>query len=259
MNDMTTPRRRPRSPRAPRRTAMICEQIKDWIVAEKLRPGDRLPGEKALIERFHASKGTMREALRLLEAQGLIATRTGPGGGTFVKALDEKQAMELLANYFFFRQPTIADIYAVRCQLEPEMAASLAGRLSEADYERLQETMRVYDHTPRTVGEEYQQRMAELDFHTVLAEICPNPVLGFICGFLQTLLKNLAVCRRIYDRPNPALRETGLSYQKRLIAALRAGDGEAARTIMHEHMLAARRYMEACEAEFRADFLRLQR
>ncbi|WP_163265391.1 FadR/GntR family transcriptional regulator [Chelativorans alearense] len=250
---------RARPPRGPKRPAVISDEIKDWIVTQNLKPGDRLPQEKALIERFRASKGTMREALRSLEAQGLVTTRTGPGGGIFVAALEDTRAMELLANYFFFRQPSIADIYTVRCQLEPELAASLVGRLAEEDYQRLEETMRVYDHPAETVGEEYQQRMAELDFHAVLAELCPNPVLGFMCGFLQNLLRNLTVCRRIYDRPNPALRETGLSYQTRLIAALKAGDGESVRSIMYKHMLSAWRYMEACEAEMKTDFLRLGR
>ncbi|WEX08211.1 FCD domain-containing protein [Chelativorans sp. AA-79] len=250
-------RSRNRPPRGPKRPAVICDEIKDWIVKQNLKPGDRLPQEKVLIERFRASKGTMREALHSLEAQGLVTTRTGPGGGIFVSALGENRAMELLANYFFFRQPSLADIYAMRCQLEPELAASLVGRLGEEDYQRLEETMRVYDHPAETVGEEYQQRMAELDFHAVLAELCPNALLGFMCGFLQTLLRNLTVCRRIYDRPNPALRETGLSYQTRLIEALKAGDAESVRSIMYKHMLSAWRYMEACEAETKADFLRL--
>lgn len=250
---------RSRPPRGPKRTAVICEEIKDWIVAQRLKPGDPLPQERALIERFRASKGTMREALRSLEAQGLVTTRTGPGGGVFVAALEESRAMELLGNYFFFRQPSIADIYTVRCQLEPELAASLVGRLGDADYRRLEETMRVYDHPAETVGEEYRQRMAELEFHTALTELSPNPVLGFMCGFLQNLLRDLTVCRRIYDRPNPELRETGLSYQIRLIEALKAGDAESVRSIMYKHMLSAWRYMEACEAEVRTDFLRLRK
>lgn len=250
---------RSKLPRGPKRPAAISEEIKDWIVTHKLKPGDPLPQEKALLERFRASKGTMREALRSLEAQGLVTTRTGPRGGVFVAALDRSRAMELLGNYFFFRQPSIADMYTARCQLEPEMAASLVGRLSDDDFLRLEETMRVYDHPAETVGEEYQQRMAELDFHAVLAELCPNPVLGFMCGFLQNLLRDLTVCRRIYDQPNPALREAGLSYQTRLITALRAGDAESVRSIMYKHMLSAWRYMEACEAEVRADFLRLRK
>ena len=100
------------------------------------------------------------------------------------------------------------------------------------------------------------QRMAELDFHSVLAELCPNPVLGLYCSFLQTLLRELVVCRRIYDVSHPELRDSGLHYQLRLLRALRAGDGDAARAIMAEHMEAARAYMVRMEASIEGGFLR---
>lgn len=240
-----------------RRTDEICDRIKDWIVEREMSPGDRLPQEQSLIAEFGASKGTVREALKSLETQGLIRTRTGPGGGAFVAELDGDRAMELLANFFFFKQPSISDIYQLRRQLEPELAASLAGCLSEDDFKRLEETMRLYDHPAGNVGEEYQQRLAELTFHTVLAELCPNPLLGFICGFLQNLLRNLTICKRIYDTPNPELRAHALHYQVRLMQALRGGDAEAAHAVMFEHMCAAQAYMEACEAEMRKGFLKI--
>jgi DNA-binding FadR family transcriptional regulator len=246
------PRRRGR-----RRTDEICDAIKDWIVEAQFRPGDRLPQERELMLRFNASKSTVREALQALQTQGLIRTRTGPGGGAFVAALREDRAMELLGNYFFFKQPTIRDIYTMRKQLEPELAASVIGVLSEDDFRRLEETMRVYHHPPANLDEEYQQRIAELDFHSVLAELCPNPVLGFVCGFLHSLLRNLTICRRIYVTENPELRERGLHYQARLMEALRRGDAESARTIMYQHMCTAQSYMEACEAEVRSEFLRI--
>lgn len=246
------PFRRPSS-----RPTEISERLKDSIVERGLKPGDRLPQERELMAQFKASKSTIREALGALQAQGLVRTRTGPGGGAFVSAIDADRAMELLGNYFFFNQPGIGDIYAVRKLLEPELAASVVGHLREQDFERLHNTVRLYDHTPANQGEEYRQRLAELDFHTVLAELCPNRVLGFICGFLQNLLRNLSICRRIYDKPNPQLRESGLSYQIRLLSAFNDGDADAAREIMFQHMCAAQEYMEACEAELTSAFLRV--
>jgi DNA-binding FadR family transcriptional regulator len=243
--------------RQARRPTEISEKLKDLIVEGGLKPGDRLPQEKELMAQFKASKSTIREALGALQTQGLVRTRTGPGGGAFVSVLDEGRAMELLGNYFFFTQPSIADIYALRRLLEPELAASVAGRLREPDFKRLHDTVRLYDHKPANQGEEYLQRLAELDFHSVLAELCPNRVLGFVCGFLQNLLRNLSICRRIYDKPNPALRESGLSYQVRLLSAFREGDADAARDIMYRHMCAAQEYMEACEAELTNRFLRV--
>lgn len=239
------------------RPRAIAETIKDWIAERGLEPGDRLPQERELIDMFGVSKGTMREALKVLETQGLVRTRTGPGGGAFIGPVQERDALELLGNYFFFRSPTIGDIYELRILLEPEAAASVAGRLAEADYEKLLRTMKVYDHPPATVEEERQQRAAELAFHELLVGYSPNPLVGFTCRFLIGLLKNLTVCRRIYDRPNPELRERGRSYQLRLIEALRAGDAEAARTIMRDHIREARDLMEAQEAFVMRQFLRL--
>jgi GntR family transcriptional regulator, transcriptional repressor for pyruvate dehydrogenase complex len=242
--------------RAPKRPVGIAEQIKDWIVEQNLKPGDRLPGERDLIVRLHASKSTTREALKVLETQGLIVTRTGPGGGTFVKALSETQAVELLGNYFFFKNPTIHDIYTLRKLLEPELAASVVGRLTDADFLRLEGTMRIYAYPPKSLDEERLQRHAELDFHSILADLCPNPILGFVCRFLHSLLRDLTVCRRIYDTPNPELRMSGHSFQVMLVQALKRQDERAVRQIMFEHMGTAQSHMEEREAIVQAGFLR---
>jgi len=243
--------------RATRRPTEIADKLKDLIASHGLRPGDRLPQERELMAQFKASKSTVREALGALQSQGLVKTRTGPGGGAFVAAIDGGRAMELLGNYFFFNQPTIGHIYELRKLLEPEMAASLTGRLTEADFKRLHDTIRLYDHPPANTGEEFRQRLAELDFHAALADLCPNPVLGFVCGFLQNLLRNLSIARRIYDKPNPELRETGLSYQIGLLSALHRQDADEVHRIMYEHMCTAQTYMEACEAELTSNFLKV--
>ena len=88
-----------------------------------LQAGDRLPAEAELIERFGMAKGTIREAMRILEAQGLIKTRTGPGGGSFIHEVSLQRAKALLGNYFYFKDLTIGDIYQLRLALEPERSA----------------------------------------------------------------------------------------------------------------------------------------
>jgi len=220
-----------------------------------MQPGDRLPPEGELMASFGAAKGTVREAMRLLEAQGLVRSRTGPSGGHFVDEVSELRAQALLHNYFFFQSPTIGDIYQLRRTLEPELAASLAGKLSEADLLELELAMAPYEDSPESVEESEAQRIAELGFHEVLAGLSDNPLLRFQCRFLLSLLKNLAVCRSIYRRRIPDFRRKGRDYQSRLVMALRAGDGAAARAIIADHMLSAQRVMERQEAELPRDFL----
>lgn len=238
-----------------RRPDVVAEALKNWIVEKGLKPGDRLPQERDLIDAFGVSKSTIREALRALQTQGLITTRTGPGGGAFIGTVSERRAIELLGNYFFFKPVTIADIYQLRRMLEPEMAAAVVGRIDESGLATLAEMTTAYAVSPRTVEEEREQRIAELEFHSKLVESCPNPILAFQCRFLIRLLQDLTICRRIYDRPNPELRERGRSYQLTLIKAIRDDDAEAARRTMYEHMCAAQEIMEAQEAIVVRQFL----
>jgi GntR family transcriptional regulator, transcriptional repressor for pyruvate dehydrogenase complex len=239
------------------RPLAIAEVLKDWIAERGLTPGDRLPQERDLIGLFGVSKGTIREALKALDAQGIIKTRTGPGGGAFIAPVDESSALELLGNYFFFKGLTIGDIYQLRVGLEPEATASVVGRLSEADFVKLESKMKVYDHPPATIEEERRQRVAELEFHELLVGFCPNPLMTFACRFLISLLKNLTICRRIYDIPNPELRESGRSYQLRLMKALRKGNATAVRRIMDQHMRYAGSLMEMQEAFVARQFLKV--
>ena len=242
------------SPRRNRPLA-VAESIKDWILAEGLGVGDRLPQEHELIEHLKVSKGTVREALKVLETQGLIRTRTGPGGGAFITEVSASHAMALLGNHFFFKDLSIADIYELRIRLEPQLAQGLAGQISAAEIEELRACMSTYTDAPTSIEEEQRQRVAELEFHEKLAGFSTNPLLGFTCGFLVCLLKNLTVCQRIYAQPNPELRERGVSYQQQLITALEEGDAGAAQSIMQAHMNAARRLMLKQEARVSRRFL----
>lgn len=230
-----------------KRSDEVISALKDWIVEQGLRPGDRLPQEKALLEKFGASKGTIREALKGLEAQGLIVTRTGPGGGAFVSDIPPDQMSSLLANYFYFKDISIHHIYQMRIQLEPELAASVVGKLTDDDFRRLQTTMTIYHHPPQTQDDEHRMRLAELSFHEVLVSLCPNPLLAFTCHFLLGLLKNLRLCHDIYDLPNPELWETGKRYQMELLEALKREDRAEVRVIMREHMRRAEALMAAQE------------
>lgn len=257
MTDPIDGKKKKTAKNGPNRPIAVSETIKDWIAEHGMLPGDRLPQEADLIKTLKVSKGTMREALKILETQGLIQTRTGPGGGAFITEMPAARARALLANFFFFKDLSINDIYEMRQALEPELAAEVATHIGESEIVELENTMVVYDHPPKTIEEEQRQRIAELEFHERLAGLSKNPLLSFECAFLVSMLKDLAICRRIYKRPIPDLRERGLSYQAQLIEALRAADADAARTIMKAHMTTAKRLMEAQETIVNRGFLSL--
>ncbi|EPL9568914.1 FadR/GntR family transcriptional regulator [Providencia rettgeri] len=238
-----------------KRTDEIVNAIKETIMADNLSPGDRLPQEKDLIERYSASKSTVREALKSLEVQGLIKTKTGPGGGAFIDSMTESRAMSLLSNYLFTRDISIKDIYTLRKLLEPVVAVSAMENIDNAGIQKLYDTMAIYDHEPADEDERWQQRMAELDFHTVVASYSDNVLLVFICHFLQRLLKDLAVCKDIYLKPEPVDRRQGIEYQYQLIEALRRKDAQKVQAVMEAHMDYAEHAMLALQATLQERFL----
>ena len=230
------------------RPQRVADAIKEWVVEKGMEPGDRLPAEADLITIFGMSKGTIREAMRLLQAQGLVVTKTGPGGGSFVGEVTRERAHTLLANYFYFQNISIDDIYVVRIALEPEMAAALAGRLTDDQIRQLEDVMAAYVEPARTPQEERQQHVDSLRFHALLAEFSGNRVLGFFVGFMSQILTDLTVFRKLYSEPNRRLWAEGRNHQRDLIEALREGDAERARAVMRDHMELARRLMEEQEA-----------
>lgn len=237
------------------RPVLVADEIKQWVVDRDLRRGDKLPNEAEMISLFAVSKGTVREALRILEAQGLIVTRTGPGGGSFVDKVSAERAKSLLGNYFYFENLSLADIYQVRKALEPEMAASLAGKLSDAQLEELEAMVGLYPQPAKSSEEEKAQHIASLAVHAKLADFADNRLLGFVISFMARMLTEMTVYRRLYDQHNYELWRKGRDHHTQLIRALRSGDATAARRIMASHMCIAEALMKAQEAELSRQFI----
>ena len=117
---------------------MIVESVKRSIVIDALRPGDRLPTERELMESFECSIGTAREALKALEVEGLVNTRTGPSGGAYLNEAGTEPASRALRNYLHFQQLDGEQVYQLRKVIEVELAVAVIGRLDESDFDALQ-------------------------------------------------------------------------------------------------------------------------
>lgn len=87
----------------------------------------------------------------------------------------------------------------------------------------------------------------------MLEDLCPNPLLSFVCHFLLNLLKNLDFCHEIYQKPNQDLFDTGRYYQMALYDALEMENKDKVRELMREHMLAAEQIMLERERELKGN------
>lgn len=255
----------PRSPRA-KRSDSVSVQIRDLIVAEGLVPGDTIANERDLMDRFQASKGTVREALKALEAQGLVRISTGPGGGARVAKVPLATAARLLGNYFYFEDVSVDDLYRLRVMLEPELAALVTPLLNDDDFEALERVVAFCEPVATDRSREHDQRIAELDFHDILADRSPDPLLRFTCRFVTALIKNGVVYRTLYGSTDTApgtaapvdnmerMAHDGVDAHQRLLEAFRGRDPKWARREMKAHMTVARRHLRRMEATLRGGF-----
>jgi len=237
------------------KTDAIVGEIRRWIFTEQLQPGDRLIREKDLIELFHASRGSVREALKALQHQGLIRIKPGVNGGAEVASMSHERTSRFLRNYFYFHDLTWAQIYDLRRQIEPRLARDVTGLLDDDDLAALEASIRECEAHRGADGDLRALRQAEIDFHAVLAARCPNPLTRFICHFLNDLMRELTVTKNIVDPGGERFSDDNIAAHKALIAALSAGDADAAEACMTEHIERAGCYVCAREGKVDARVL----
>ncbi len=238
-----------------RRTQQLADSIKTWIVEQSLQPGDRLPTELAVMERFDASKSTVRESMRILEAQGILKTKSGPKGGVFVSEMSENKAQSLLSNYLFFKNTSLSDLYQIRLSLEPEIAASLAGKLTETQLTELEKQIDKYSRPPEDIYQERERHIRSIEFNSLLASYSQNELLKFVVRFTAQMLTELTIYKKLYNPVNYDLWQAGVQSHRALVEALRKGDESEARQIMKQHMHTAYQLMKKQEAEVARRFL----
>lgn len=235
--------------RAPKRADLVAEEIKRWIAARDLRAGDRLPKEAELQANFSVSKGTMREALKSLEVQGLITVISGPAGGARIDEVPFDKTFQLVQNYLYFKDVTVDDIYALRRVIEPELAAGAIPHLTEAQFAALERNIATC--APMSVSREHElaQRQEDLHFHDILAEANPNQLLRFICQTVNQMLRHLVVLERNKSpEHNRRLGETNVRAHRAILAAARRGDAEKVRKLMAAHIAEAEGHVRKLHA-----------
>ena len=222
---------------ARRRVQRLAREIGTWIAGARLDPGDRLPGLSDLAQRFGATRGTIRAALSLLEAQGILCREAGQIAVLHPDPV--RQARATLALHFRLGGLTVGDIYEMRLLIEPEIAAQLAGRL---DAETLDELAR----SIRSIGTDAPHVMA-LDLHARLAREAENPLLVFLIEFLAEVLADLPERGGAVMAAEDAFRRQSRIAHLRLLSALRDGHAAEARRVMLNHLESVQHFLEACD------------
>jgi len=187
----------------------------------RLKPGDRLPSERILSERMGVSRATLREALRVMQLQGLTVSRRG--AGNFI-ASGNAQNLTLALHHL-----ALQDIFQLRLLIEPSIAALAAERATAKDVARLQSVLRLQEQELRQ-----KKSIAGTDetFHSALAESTHNRA---VLQIGATLMKVIAPTRNESLQTSERARLSLFSH-RRIVNAVKARDSVEARKAMEEHI-----------------------
>lgn len=184
----------------------VIEQIENAILRGELREGNKLPPERELTELFGASRGTIREALRVLEEKGLIEVKTGMSGGAVVQVVPPYKVTEGLGRLIQSQQVSMQDIAEFREGVEG-LAASLAAKnAAKGEIEELKGILdRAKGYLEAGLGEWDEFIEADNEFHRLLGEFTGNKLYELV---LNSVHENISrYYDRLLDRTDEIMRE----------------------------------------------------
>ena len=212
----------------------VLEQLREAIFSGRIRPGERLPGERQLCEEFGVGRPTLREALRSLEAVGMIEVRPGKGGGSYAVTPSESTLGDALAALVNLRGASLEDLAEFRVDFEGENASWAARRADASDIARSRRSSAEARAAARP-GDARLVAGIDVRWHEALARATKNRLrIGIALGIHE------AVIRR-HNAVDPPRRGRARADDPgddlaAITAAVAAGDAEAARRLMREHI-----------------------
>jgi len=237
------PDRRAEAIRLREKPQRIADELRGLILSGDLTEGDSLGHEPELIERFGVSRPSLREALRILEAEGLITVVRGAAGGVVVHEPDQRMTARTAALVLQARNVSLADVYDARSLIEPTAARVVAqsrSRRSAANDLRalIAEQQAVIDDPVRFGA-------ANAQFHQRLVALSGNQTLSIVAEMLQEIVARAvtAVSQADGGKDSVSTRRRGIRSQERLTALIEAGSGPEAEEHWRSHMTVVRRIL----------------
>jgi DNA-binding FadR family transcriptional regulator len=214
----------------PEKTALlVARRIVGDIRRNGHVAGDRLPAEVSMIEKYQVGRGTLRESLRFLELQGVIALKPGPGGGPVVQKPDASNLATTLLLMLQFEDAQFASVLEVRRTMDPLMARLAASRMEPDRLKELEQSVELM----RTSLDDLEVFLvANRTFHQAIAWASGNPVYGLVLDALLDIADGTKV-----GVSYPAPRRAGiLKAHTAIYDAIARHDGDASEEAMARHM-----------------------
>jgi len=222
----TTPSRAQFSPITSQRVFEdIAEQIRGLVSNGELKPGDRLPPERELVERFNVSRNAVREALRSLELAGLVELRMGTSGGAVLRGGDPAVVVNALSDLYHVGAISPIHVTEVRIWIEGVLVEVLCQRITDDEIESLERNVNAMEKAE--VRGDYEERSRlNLEFHCMLGAVTHNPIMEIVMKAIMELM------RLFVEKLGQKQKSYTVPSRRRLLKQLKDRDASAARKEM---------------------------
>jgi len=219
----------------PKASDVLANDLRERILRGDFPEGTALPTERDLVVQTGMSRATVREALRILEVQGMVRIKTGRAGGAFVQKPGHESVADSVALAIRGRSIRIAALLETREAIEPACAQLAAKYRTDTDLERLDEA----NEAISVDGPLADFLQANVDWHVAVAAASHNELLT---GFMKALSRAIYASTDMKDFIDRDVRRTTIRAHRAITEAIRAQDPDAAVRRMNRHVHA---YAEA--------------
>jgi GntR family transcriptional regulator, transcriptional repressor for pyruvate dehydrogenase complex len=218
----------------PKAAAVLAENLREKILKGSIGEGAELPSERELGERAGVSRATVREALRILESEGLIEIRQGRRGGSSVLQLGTEPIERSVGMFIRGKRIRLQAVLETRGAIEPAAARHAAEHRTDEDLLELERCQQRVEEASRD-NDVAAYVQANLDWHVQVVRASHNELL---IAFIAAVAKAVYVESDIEGFNSGEVREAVVRAHRRVMDAIREGDGEAAARRMQRHVSA---------------------
>jgi GntR family transcriptional repressor for pyruvate dehydrogenase complex len=222
----------------------IVEEIWRLITTGVLNPGDKLPPERELKDKFDVSLATLRDALRTLEAYGHITKKRGAEGGSFILDVAPTKGIDFLFNFLKINNLSLQELHEARLNLDPLLAAYAAENIDEEGRSLLINL--IEDHQ-----RDYDLRGTSRfgwEFYIILAKLSNNQIFILLQELFIRLLLDFEFTNSISDLESTdeqySYNEETIVAHKRIVEAILNHDADKAKNEMILHRMAWFRHLK---------------
>lgn len=219
----------------------VVDQIQEAILNGAYQPGQKLPSERDMRDMFQTSRGTLREALRVLEQKGLIEIRLGVNGGAMVKTAMDENLSEGLGLMLRLQKISLDHLHEFREDIEGIVTAKAAERATKNDIGGLKDLL-VEAESHVEAGIDHWEEFLDVDkrFHQALARITGNPMYMFLHNMVH---ENIQPYYDSFLPPDQNRLKENYADLRQMLESIIEKDADKAGELARKHIYRFNQYM----------------